>query len=359
MRPFFVFILSFFLGLVQAQEIERRMIIFGDAGEINATQQLLIQKAQDLVLKDKTHAFFVGDNIYPDGMALEDKEKEKTENILKSQFEDFRKAGVPVYFLAGNHDWDHSGKRGLEKVKAQAHYLAQFQERDLKFVPQAGTLGPEPIQLAKDVIAITFDSEYWLFPQHGKDIKRDKEDFIEELNAILEKNHDKTILIFSHHPMKSYGEHSLKYNWKDHLFPLTRLWKPLYIPLPAVGSLYPLVRSTAFKSAEDLKHPLYKEMIAKMTATVADHPNVLFVAGHDHGLQYIETATLKQVVSGSGAKHSSIQPSKNLMYSYEDQGFCVIDYLDDRNLLLSFYVLDGQNSLINSFKLTIKHQAVK
>ena len=359
MKPFFVFILSLFLGFVQAQEIEKRMIVFGDAGEINPAQHFLIQKAQDLLLKDKTVAFFVGDNIYPDGMALEDKEKEKTENILKSQFEDFRKAGVPVYFLAGNHDWDHSGKLGLEKVRAQANYLAQFQDKDLKFVPQAGTLGPEPIQLAKDVIAITCDSEYWLFPHHGKDIKQDKEDFIKELNAILEKHQDKTILIFSHHPMKSYGEHSLKYNWKDHLFPLTRLWKPLYIPLPAVGSLYPLVRSTAFKSAEDLKHPIYREMVDKVTSTVADHPNILFVAGHDHGLQYIETENIKQVVSGSGAKHSSIQPSKNLQYSYEDQGFCVIDYLDNKDMLLSFYIVNDSDTLFQAFNITIKHQSIK
>ncbi len=359
MKPFFVFILSLFLGLVQAQEIEKRMIVFGDAGEINPAQHFLIQKAQDLLLKDKTVAFFVGDNIYPDGMALEDKEKEKTENILKSQFEDFRKAGVPVYFLAGNHDWDHSGKLGLEKVKAQANYLAQFQDKDLKFVPQAGTLGPEPIQLAKDVLAITFDSEYWLFPHHGQDIKQDKEDFIQELNAILEKHHHKTILIFSHHPMKSYGEHSLKYNWKDHLFPLTRLWKPLYIPLPAVGSLYPLVRSTAFKSAEDLKHPIYREMVDKVTAAVAEHPNILFVAGHDHGLQYIETENIKQVVSGSGAKHSSIQPSKNLQYKYEDQGFCVIDYLDNKDMLLSFYIVNDSDALFQAFNITIKHQSIK
>src|SRR5690606_40796464 len=51
----------------------------------------------------------------------------------------------------------------------------------------------------------------------------------------------------------------------DHIFPLRKIWRGLYIPLPILGSVYPLLRSTVFRTAEDLKHPCYRELIESVT----------------------------------------------------------------------------------------------
>src|SRR5690606_3836815 len=118
------------------------------------------------------------------------------------------------------------------------------------------------------------------------------------------KNRDKTILLASHHPFYTYGVHGGYYSLKDHLFPLTVLDKNLWIPLPVIGSLYPLLRSSVFLNPEDMPHPEYQNLINSVSDVIDGFPNVILVAGHEHGLQFIKEDGRYQVVSGSGAKSS-------------------------------------------------------
>ncbi|WP_149524290.1 metallophosphoesterase [Sphingobacterium hotanense] len=339
-----------------AQELEHRLIVFGDAGEINNKQTFLIEKSHALKVDKKTTAFFVGDNIYEFGMALSAPENMETAKILQSQYEGFRKLDVPVYFLAGNHDWDKSKKDGLAKLKAQEQFILDQKDPGLKFIPKAGTIGPEAIHMSERLTVITYDSEYWLFPHHGRSIEQDKDEFIAELGKLLEEHQDKRVILISHHPMLTFGEHALKYTWRDHLFPLTRLWKGAYLPLPGLGSLYPLLRSTAFASPEDIKHPFYSDLIARVTEVSKFHPNLIFVSGHDHGLQYIDKEGMHQIVSGSGAKTSEIRKDESLKFRYNKHGFSVIDCHDNGELRIQFYIDEPQDSLTKAFEAEIPFQ---
>ncbi|MGJ1205801.1 metallophosphoesterase [Sphingobacterium lactis] len=356
------FVLLYFLFLsvcTFGQEVERRLILFGDAGETNSKQTFLIDKANHLQLPGKTTVFYMGDNIYPSGMGLTPPESEETAAILRSQFEGFRKEDVPVYFLAGNHDWDHTGKEGLAKVQAQEAYLKSFNDPGLQFVPQAGTLGPFRIAISEHVLALVYDSEYWLFPHHPESISEEQDKFMTTLAELANQNKDKALLLISHHPMASFGDHNLRFGWRDHLFPLTKLWRPLYVPLPGLGSLYPIFRKTAFKSPEDLPHPQYQDLIQRIEQAVSEHPRVVFLAGHDHGLQYILKGKNRQIVSGSGAKTSSIRKNKNLKYRYEKQGFAVLDCLDNNDLKLTFYIDSPKDSLTKSFETVLDFENTK
>ncbi|WP_313514868.1 metallophosphoesterase [Sphingobacterium sp.] len=354
MRKILFIAFLFLFQFAIAQQVEQRLIIFGDAGEINSKQSFLIKNANSLQIPNKTKAFFIGDNIYPTGMALSGKKKEETQEILKSQFEGFRELQVPVYFLAGNHDWDRSGKEGLEKIKAQADFLNNYGDPGLKYLPEAGKIGPTVLTLNPKTIAVLYDSEFWLFPHHNRDVTAEKDQFIADIKKILEKNRDKTVLMISHHPMVSFGDHSLIYNWKDHIFPLTDVKSSLYIPLPGIGSLYPLLRTHVVKFAEDLKHPIYQDLIKRVTDATAEHPKVLFVAGHDHGLQYIEQDKIRQVVSGSGSKQSDIHQREPLKYGYNKQGFSVIDLLNNGKVRLTFYIDSPKDSLTKSYEVLIE-----
>ena len=107
MRKLFFIYLSFcFFDNTSAQQIENRLILFGDAGEINKQQGDLLAEASRLILAGKTHVYFLGDNIYPHGMGLTNTEAEETAAILQSQYIPFRRQGVPVTFIAGSHEWD-------------------------------------------------------------------------------------------------------------------------------------------------------------------------------------------------------------------------------------------------------------
>lgn len=341
------------------QQIEHRLILFGDAGEMNKQQDNLITEASKFALPGKTSVFFLGDNIYPSGMGITDDEAQESSAILRSQYTAFRQVGLPVTFIAGNHDWDKSGPNGLEKLKLQADFINGQHDAALRFIPEAGIPGPYIESVSDKITVILYDSEYWLFPFHDNPDSalngKVRVQFLDSIATGVGDTEDKTILIVSHHPMRSFGEHAVRFSWKDHIFPLTRKWKNFYVPLPVLGSVYPVLRSTVFKSPEDLSHPTYKNLIRDISTAVGNHKNVIFVSGHDHGLQYIVDKSFRQIVSGSGSKTSFIHSGKTLKYKYNKQGFCILDCLDNGSLNVSFYMFKD-DKILKSFEDVIKHE---
>lgn len=335
-----------------------RVILIGDAGEMDHDQRAVILAAADSTISGKTIVVYLGDNIYPTGMAIHDnKEITATRSILQSQFIPFRKKGAAVYFIPGNHDWDRSGPYGLTKIKAQHEYLEAQGDSLLHMRPADGCPGPDEISVNEKFSIIVYDSEWWLYPFSINNNEADcactnKEQFIEALNELLYKNRNKVVLLASHHPFKSFGRHGGFFSLKDHLFPLTAVNKNLYIPLPVVGSLYPFLRKT-FSNPEDTHHPVYEEMIARITEITAKMPNVILAAGHEHTLQFIQGDN-PQIVSGSGSKESYVRKDK-AAFATNEAGFVTADVYDDGSLKINFQVLH-ENALQKRFQYDYKFQ---
>lgn len=322
-----------------------RTILIGDAGEMDMQQDGVIQHAVKRVIAGKTNVFYLGDNIYPRGMGLPgSKEEQQTKDIITSQYKPFRAVDVPVYFIPGNHDWDKSGPLGLAKIKRQGAFLKEQNDQSLALVPSEGCPGPIEIPITQNMVVIAFDSEWWLYSYNktneaGVCECNTKEEMLSKLKLLLEKNKHKMILLASHHPFQTYGSHGGYYSFKDHVFPLTSLKKGLYIPLPVIGSLYPLMR-TVFANPEDMGHRLYQEMVSRVDGVFAGFPNLVHVAGHDHGLQFIKSGQT-QVVSGSGAKHNYVKKGKNALYASTLPGYVVADQLINNYVRFTYYANTG------------------
>ncbi|WP_113654815.1 BamA/TamA family outer membrane protein [Pedobacter namyangjuensis] len=330
-----------YFGSFSQESVKYRVILIGDAGEMNTGQFESLKDAAKHVIKGKTTTLFLGDNIYPSGMAIPGYgDFSETSNILNSQFKPMRDAGAAVYFVPGNHDWDKSGPNGLAKIKAQGDYLASFNDPLLKLLPANGCPDPVAIKLSDKLTLIAYDSEWWLFPYKKDNPGADcdcntKDEVIAKMEDLMEQNRDKVILLASHHPFQSYGSHGGYFTLRNHLFPLTSLNKKLYIPMPVIGSLYPFLRST-FLSPEDLNHPAYKDMIKRVNAVFGDRPNVIYAAGHEHGLQLIKSKQL-QIVSGAGAKMNPNKKGKNSLYQDFNQGYVVADQLQNNDMRYEYY----------------------
>jgi len=341
---FFIFSCLFKPATAQ-DSIVQRIIFIGDAGEINQEQHSVIPYAANHILAGKTTVMYLGDNIYPSGIGLEGSATQKsTQQILRSQYEPMRAKGAPVYFIPGNHDWDRMGKQGLAKIKEQWRFLDSQKDTLLKLVPPNGCPDPVEIPVSNDMVIIAYDSEWWLFTHDKANADcecDDEEEVIEQLNLLFYKNKGKVILLAGHHPFASYGVHGGYYNWKDHLFPLTAINKKLFIPLPLIGSLYPLLRSSIFLNPEDMPHPMYQHLIREVDHVFRGFPNVTYIAGHEHGLQLIKDKHRLQVVSGAGAKHSYAKKGRHSLYSNSTQGFVTADLLLNKSVEFTFYTYDG------------------
>lgn len=337
----------------QNDSIRSRIIFIGDAGEKNPHQEQLIQDAADRIIPGKTTVMYLGDNIYPRGMGLPgSKDEASTKKILQSQFVPMRSKGAAVYFTAGNHDWDRMGVNGLEKIIAQSNFIKAQQDPLLQMVPANGCPGPVEINIGDSVTIIAFDSEWWLFQHNKKNPASEcdcntKKEFTDKLLELFYKNRYKVILLADHHPFQSYGHHGGYFSFTDHLFPLTAINKNLYIPLPVVGSLYPLLRSTLI-NPEDKKHPLYRDMIKQVDDVFEQFPNLVHVSGHEHGLQFIK-ADQTQVVSGAGAKNAFAKKGKHALFAEKNSGYVVADVLAGNELRFTYYVMETQGNITTGF----------
>ncbi|HRH60053.1 MAG TPA: metallophosphoesterase, partial [Chitinophagaceae bacterium] len=356
------FILFFLPVVLHAQQtILQRIILIGDAGEMDSAQMKVIDEAASKIIAGKTTLLYLGDNIYPTGMALPGNNDEAAKKNLQSQYAPMRAKGAAVYFVPGNHDWDRSGADGLQKIKLQWKFLNEQQDSLLKLVPENGCPDPYEINLSDNLAVIAFDSEWWLYPfnKNNPDAECDcktKDDITAKLDELMFKNRYKIILLADHHPFQSYGRHGGYFSWKDHLFPLTAVNKNLYVPMPVMGSLYPLLRRT-FSNPEDLHHPLYKDMITKINATIDSLPNVIHVSGHEHTLQLIKSNQL-QIVSGSGAKEGFVTHGRNALYTTTENGFVIADLLPNNDLQLTYFTITD-NSSKEAYSYTKKYIDVK
>ena len=229
----------------------------------------------------------------------------------------------------------------LLKIKQQGIFLASQKDSLLKLVPQNGCPDPFEINIADQLTVIAFDSEWWLNPEPARNDDGDcncktKDEVLAQLKALVDKNRGKMIFLASHHPFLTYGSHG---GYKN---------------IPVFGGLYRAIR-LAFPSRQDVAHPLYRNMIKRVNSVLVDVPHVIHIAGHDHGLQLNKDGYL-QVVSGSGAKTSSLVKGEHALFADSRQGYVIADLMSDNKIKLRFFV-SKFNEVTEVFTILIKANA--
>lgn len=328
-----VFISAIARPAIAQDSIRYRVIFISEDERGNEQEKELFQHAANNVLAKKTLVVYLDDNKYLQGKVPADKkEGQAARNKLRSQYELMKLKGATVYFISANQDWNKMGQEG-DAGKKDTDSL-------LNIVP--GNVCPDPVEisLTDSLMIIAFNSQWWLFPSDYDNLDdscecKTKADVIANLDELRYKNKDKFILFASLYPFQSYGVNGSRSTLKDHLFPLTAVIKNLYVPMPAIGSLYPFFRST-FTTPTNLKHPLYKDMVKNIDDVFSNFPNLVHVSGRDDGLQLIKDKKL-QVVSGEGNSHANTRKGKHTLFADARPGYTIIDILENNNLQFIFY----------------------
>jgi hypothetical protein len=345
-------------------KIDHTVYLIGDAGysklgEKSAGLKLLERKLK--TAGENSHVLFLGDNVYPSGLPQDPslEEYELPNHRLNAQIEileDYK--GHPI-FLPGNHDW-YSGLSGLitqeDTVERRINLMRGKDAEDDEdwenyFLPDDGCSGPEVIEVNERLVIIVIDSQWWLTDwdkepriNDGCEAKSRKA-FSFLFNETVKKYKKRNVIIAMHHPLYTYGPHGGYYSTKQHLFPLTQLKKNLYIPLPGLGSIFAFLRGT-IGSTQDVVHPEYKDLKHSLLNAAKINGNFIFVAGHEHNMQYIEEDRQHFIVSGSGSKNSPSSLGKGSEFSFGnkvEQGFAQIDFYEDGSAWLQYWVTDVNN----------------
>ncbi|MEO6220396.1 MAG: metallophosphoesterase, partial [Ginsengibacter sp.] len=349
----FVFV-SFFITLLQNHSVaqidslQSRIILIGDAGELtNGRHPVVAGVRSSIPFDEKTTIIFLGDNLYKSGLpddAMPTYQLAKAP--LDSQIEIAKDTRAKVYFIPGNHDWNNGSRNGYEAILREQRYIDILgQGKNVKFYPEDGCPGPVVVTVTPDVVLLIIDSQWWVHSYDKPGIESDcpyktKEEIKTQIEDILNKNSKKLVIFAMHHPLKSYGIHGGYFTWLQHLFPLTDAIPWLYLPLPAIGSAYPITRGV-FGTSEDLSHPLYAEMIHDLEEVVKGHQNLIFTAGHEHTLQLIKDSGRYYMVSGSGSKSTRVSKGKNTVYRSSANGFATLEISKNKNVRASYYTIAG------------------
>lgn len=347
MRAFVLLAFTLLTLSAQAQDslLRMRIYLIGDAGEMQDGQHPVVEDLSSKLSPKPdipTHLIYLGDNLYPLGLPPEDAENRKdAEKILRTQLDLWEKLPGQIWMVPGNHDWEKGKSDGWNAVLRAEEFISENYPKDkVHWIPESACPGPNAVPLDENTLLITLDSQWWFHANDKPGVDSDceyktEEEIIAAIAYLLEENQDKIVLFAMHHPLRAYGPHNGAYSWKDHLFPLTAAKEKLYIPLPILGSIYPLYR-TLFGDIQDIPHPKYQAFIGVLDRIFDLHPHVIQVAGHEHGLFYTREGSRHYIVSGSGAKDTYIKKNNPAEFTYNNQGYAYLDFHENHQVNLTF-----------------------
>ncbi|MFB6457420.1 BamA/TamA family outer membrane protein [Chitinophaga sp. Hz27] len=345
----------------QDDQVKQRFILIGDAGELHANGHNSVVDAvrSKYNMQDSRNTvLFLGDNVYPLGLPDSLNKKYPTaKQILDYQIDLVKGTGSRGFIIPGNHDWQKSKPDGWQQIVNQQRYVDSLHLPNVTFFPKDGCPGPVAVNISDDVTLIIMDSEWWVFPYEKPGVESDcecktRDEVLVKISELVALNKNKLIVFATHHPFRSHGPHGGYYTIKQHIFPLTDLKPWLYVPLPVIGSIYPLTRGV-FGTPEDLPNPKYQEMVKGVEAAMKQHGPVVFVSGHDHTLQLIKDNGNDYIVSGSGAKNNRVKKGKNSLYATCDNGFSVLEVLQDSSVHVKYFLASDLSK--PSFEDTLLH----
>ncbi len=366
MRRFVSIVLAVsFTGILYAQNdpVTQRIFLIGDAGELVGDTHPVVDWLQKNVDWNDTlnTAIFLGDNIYPLGLPMQgEADYRQAKKIIDYQMSLVKGKKGRAFFIPGNHDWENGKLGGWQRVRNQHNYINGLGKANLQSLPTEGCPGPVAVELNAQVVVAFIDSQWFLYihdkPGPGSSCNaRTVDEFETELKEIAAAHPNQLLLIVTHHPLYSFGVHGGDYTWKEHLFPLTAANPKLWIPLPVLGSIYPITRGV-FGNLQDVKHPLYQTMVKAIERAVKGHPNVITAAGHDHTLQLILKDSTYHIVSGSGSNLSRVKANREgqLVFYDMDYGFSLLEVTKSGKVTARFYNIKSKDLTTPTFTRSLK-----
>lgn len=324
----FVFITCFAnICYCQAPETPTfRLYLIGDAGEDDTTENTLLDLGKKLQANPNSAVIFLGDNCYrkagygtlPVNVKGFDGSKITVARVM-SQLNILRGYKGSAYFIPGNHDWWNYtnlrlGKKALKKEETFIEGILStsptLKNRENTFLPDNGNPGPVYREFNEGKTRVIFIDSYRLILEEGE--KKKDTLFLNTFYRTLKKqltdatSKRQKIIVAAHHPIHAKGKHSL--------------------PLSAL--------QTAFRRFADsnTNYPPYNRMATRLDSLLKEHhrPDIYYVSGHEHSLEYFNNDSLHYLVSGAGSKVDHVDyketVKENEYFIWNEEGFFEIEF---------------------------------
>ena len=259
-----------------------------------------------------------------------------------------RGTGATAVFIPGEEEWERDGKPSLKQLKDFGKYIKSLDRKDVRILPEDGCSGPELLDLGNEAVLVLMDSQWWLEDlgdRPGIESKCDRktdQQVLDELDDLVTANADKLLLFAAPHTLRSTGVRSGYFELKQHIFPLTdiRNLNKAYVPLPVVGSLYPVSRAL-FTGRQDAAHERYQSFSTQVDALLKEHPFAIRAGAGAHVLQLYKEGGRNYIVSGTAHRAGRVSETHKTPYAASSKGFAVVEISADKKATAVFYEVEN------------------
>ena len=129
--------------------------------------------------------------------------------------------------------------------------------------PDAACPGPEAVDFGEQIRFVFFDLWAAIYQLDTANAEQShcstqvgEGRLVAALDRILDETKQRRVVVVTHPPMLTGGPHGGYFPWREHVFPLRVFHRDLWIPLPIIGSIFPLSRMLGVTDADVMRSDL-------------------------------------------------------------------------------------------------------
>ncbi|MFT5749846.1 MAG: hypothetical protein ACI93S_001117 [Ancylomarina sp.] len=313
-------------------QLKYSIYFVGDVGEAPLVSSNMKMLKSQLDVSGENGTLVVLGNTFSRDYFSDDEENEFNSKDLNQFLNLAKEYKGELVFIPGDEEWTLNRKNGWGSLLDFENYIEEYLGRGDVFLPSGGCPGPIELELSDDIVLLIVDSQWWLHLGEKPEAECEFEntaDFLIQLSDAFKRNENKKLILASHHPMYSGGNHAG------------------YFPFPGPVELYRKFVGTP----QDFASPYYKQMRNMAKQLTGRSPNLVSVSAHDNSLQFKQVDKVYQVVSGSGSQSDYVN-EKKMDYALSEVGFSKLNFYSDGSVFLEFWTVgkEGDKSPRMAFK---------
>ncbi len=303
----------------QAQpDSPEKVLVLGNTADLPVDDQSFYHNLQSLI--DSHHTSIVVTGDFTDGsmnFSLDSLRIYQLMSVVE------RAANCNMIFIPGDRDWADSGPYGWDYVRKLEKLVKKSENPKIQWAIKDGCPGPKAIPIGERVMLIAVQTQWWNHP-YLKPIPGDADckfseqgSFLEELEDLIDENHDRKILIAGHFPVISagpYGGH----------WPLVRY----LLPVPVVSGLYPSFRSNVGTS-HDISNPRYTPFREAIIELMQEHHQLIYMSAHERNLQILEFNDHHLIGSGAPFNADYTARNRHALFAESEVGVVELQFHHD------------------------------
>lgn len=244
-----------------------------------------------------------------------------------------RNPELHILLNQGDREWMSSGKEGWQRVLALEKALDGVKHQRFQVFLGHGCPGPWTVSFPM-LEVVVINSQWW---NHSYDKPKpssdactiaDTDNFVEELEGILDETTDKNVLVVSHFPIESLGNYGGRFSAASYFLP------------PLVGSALVGFRQN-IGTSRDISNANLGLYRYKLNGVLQDYRSVILASGHERNQSIIRKDNNFYINSGGIAGGSFIAHSKKASLTSSSAGFVEITYSANGKVSYQHWLVNG------------------